>query len=632
MNNNDTGLQGSTKSQQHEPVSIGGPARLKGVGETLGGRFVLEKCIGFGSMGTVYKAFDLRQLEGLSRKPYVALKVFNTAVDDDAELQFALKRAVQRLHALKHPNILAIEALHQDGALAYFTMEYVAGVSLGQVMQASGFTGLPLQKALEIVGGVAKALTYAHRNGCLHCDLKPANILLTQANDVKVMDFGLAQVLQQANKKTELSVFDTSMLRGLTRAYMSAELLEGQVPDERDDIYSLACITYELLTGLHPYDHMPATQARELRREASRPRQLDPQQWQALRSALSLDRQTRTHDLVAFFANLRGAQRPRFKNFGTSPLALLGITTIATISTVVVLQQYRGADVLVDARAAIAAIGDFGSSTNKNPVNGSVSTAVVSAGNSGTTGATASSDRAVPAIAALASGLKTPTQPLALATVTSVLASIPCSVLAASVTDNTIDVKGFVSRDYGIAQLNTTLAKIPGVENMKLDVQQIGAKDCAVMQLFGPYWLKSRGAAASIRTRSGDSRMTEGEALIVDIKTPNHDSWVHADYYGLDDGVIHLLPSLRARDHQAPPSYLATVGGAGNWVVSAPFGNELIVLLTTPAPLFANLRPEREATADYLTAVEKQLRQIESTHGSDRITVEFLQIQTRAKQ
>ncbi len=221
-------------------------------------------------------------------------------------------------------------------------------------------------------------------------------------------------------------------------------------------------------------------------------------------------------------------------------------------------------------------------------------------------------------------------EPLALASVMPVLAAIPCSALAATVTDNTVDVKGFVSREYGIAKLNAVLANIPGVENMKLDVQQVGSKDCAVLQVFAPYWQQSRGAAA-ITPRSGNARMIEGDALIVDINTPAYDSWVQVDYYSLDGGVIHLLPNLRARDNQAPPSYAATIGSAGNWVIAAPFGTEMVVLLTTPAPLFTGVRPDRESMPEYLAAVEKQLRQIASTGGSPKISVEFLQIQTQPR-
>jgi len=645
MDSENTTLHGGADSERPSPatsVEVAANAgtlteaaefsRMKGVGETLNGRFVLEKCIGFGSMGTVYKAFDLRQLEGAAGKPYVAVKVFNTSLHSDPDLQHSMEREIQKLHALRHPNVLEVEALHLDDSLAYFTMEYVAGSSLNQILNASGFSGMPVQQVLPIVGGIVKALAYAQGQGCLHCDLKPANILLTPASHVKVMDFGLAQVLQQAKEKTELSVLDTSMLRGLTRAYVSAELLAGEPPDARDDIYALACITYQLLTGRHPFHDMLATQAREMRLEPIPPKQLSPQQWHGLRNALVLERQARTPDLMQFFSALRDmprTPRPRVQGMGAPALAMVGMASIVAL---VAVQHYRATDAVAEAKAAFAEISGIGTRIVAKLVSVSGSATSTSAGPSGTAGVTAtSSANPIAMVTAPALPEKIPAQPLALASVTPVLAGIPCSALAATVTDNTIDVKGFVSRGYGIAQLNTTLAKIPGVENMKLDVQQIGEKDCAVVQLFAPYWQKSRAAGASVRPRSGDTRMTEGDALVVDIKTPDHGTWVYADYYALDGGVIHLLPSLRARDNQAPPSYSATVGSAGNWIVSPPFGTEMVVLLTTPTPLFGNVRPEREGTPGYLAALETQLRQIESANGAERITVEFLQIQTQPK-
>jgi hypothetical protein len=99
----------------------------------------------------------------------------------------------------------------------------------------------------------------------------------------------------------------------------------------------------------------------------------------------------------------------------------------------------------------------------------------------------------------------------------------------------------------------------------------------------------------------------------------------------LDGSVVHLVPSARAKQNQAPPNYMATIGSLGNWVISQPFGNELIVLLTTPVPLFQQLRPESESREDYLRAVGKQLEQIAAQHDREKILVDFVQITTKAR-
>jgi len=603
--------------------------RMKGVGETLGSRYVLEKCIGFGSVGTVYKAFDLRQFEKLSPKPYVALKVLRIALHDAPALQQSFDRAVQKMHALVHPNILAVHKFHVEGRLAYFTMEYVPGNSLGHLLKAPGFAGMSVQQAMPFISGMVKALAHAHQHGCVHSDLKPANVLIRSGNQIKVTDFGLAQVLQHAKEKIELSAFDTSTLRGLTRAYVSPELLAHEPPDPRDDMYSLACITYELLTGRHPFDQVLASHAKDAGMVPIRPKHLDQRQWRALSEALSLDRQSRAGDLSQFLNDMRTHPPQRFlRKIGAPAIAIVGVAALAMLF---LLKQYSGDNAVKAANSILAKVTSFKRPEANAAKPGQTAATSVTEGAGGAAGATAAPDNLIVSTAPVAALSKLPAQPIAVASVMPVLSSIPCSALAATVSDNTVDVKGYVSRAYGIAQLNATLAKIPGVENMKLDVQQIGEKDCGIVQLLAPYWQKSRKAGASIQPRNNDARMVEGDSLIVDVKTPNHDSWVYVDYYSLDGSAVHLLPSLRARDNQAPAAYSATVGGQGNWIVSPPFGTEMVVLLTTPTLLFSGLRAEREATPDYLAALEKELRQIEATHGPDRIAVEFLQIQTQSK-
>ncbi len=118
---------------------------------------------------------------------------------------------------------------------------------------------------------------------------------------------------------------------------------------------------------------------------------------------------------------------------------------------------------------------------------------------------------------------------------------------------------------------------------------------------------------------------------MVDIKTPGYDAYVYVDYYVLDGNVAHLVPNPRALAHQAPANYTVTVGSLGNWVVSKPFGTELIVLLVTPVPVFDGVRPEIESRSDYLRAVEKQLAQIAAKYGKEKITVDFVRITTKAR-
>ena len=602
--------------------------RMKGVGDTLNGRFVLEECIGFGGMGTVYKALDLRKLEASDRKPYIAIKVLNVQFRGHPKSLIALQREARKAQALAHPNIVAVYDFDRDGSMVYLTMEYLVGQPLSRVLRAPGFTGMTPEKALPIIHGMANALAYSHQRGFVHCDLKPANVFLTERGVVKVIDFGIARVFQKPEEDNEATVFDAGSLGGLTPAYASPEMLEHREPDPRDDIYALACITYELLTGRHPFDRMAATQARSFGMKPLRPKGLVWKQWRALRCALCFEREARTPSIAQFMAAIGDEGRTGMR------LALAAGAVVGTVLAATAVFQYRTAHLAGEVATREVATKEVASaSTTVRSAAGEMSGGLAS----GTTGTGNPASRAiaggtsrpvdVPTTARAGSGR----QPINFAAVAPILATVPCSALSASTREGTIDVKGFLSQQFGAAGLKAVLAKIPGVEIINLDVQSIAARECGTVDLLAPFWVRSRLSGASIRTRAAAGQMIEGEALVLDLSTPAYDSWVHVDYYVLDGGVVHLLPSVRARDNQAPPSYRATIGGLGNWIISKPFGSELIVLVTTPEPLFTGLRPENENAHDYLRALKKQLKQMTSRFGPERVAVDFVQITTRSK-
>ncbi|WP_019142895.1 serine/threonine protein kinase [Noviherbaspirillum massiliense] len=575
------------------------PDRMKGIGDTLNGRFVLEECIGFGGMGTVYKALDLRRLEASDRKPYIAIKVLNVQFRGHPKSLITLQREAKKAQTLAHPNIVTVYDFDRDGSTVYLTMEYLAGKPLSQTLRMPGFEGMPYAQAIHIVSGVAKALSYAHERGFVHCDLKPANVFLTDTGDVKVIDFGISRVFQKPAEDAEATVFDPGSLGGLTPAYASPEMLEHRAPDPRDDIYALACITYELLTGKHPFDRRSAIDARAAGMKPQRPKNLDQRQWRALKAALSFDRDSRTPTVTRFLQEISGERR------SSKYLALAGSTL---------------------ALAVLLALGAGYYWTSRHPEGGEQATETPTAeGAAQNNAATNTANNATRAPA--------PAPPLSLAAVQPVLERVPCSALAPSVDGDALQVRGYIPASFGAARLKGMLEAVPGVQTLNLDVQQVSDEKCRVINAFAPYWKSNRqaGGAASIHTKAPNAELKEGDALVVDITTPGYDSFVYVDYYALDGSVAHLVPSRRARANQAPPDYKATVGGLGNWVIAGPFGTELIVLLAVPAPLFESLRPDSEAGGDYLQAVEKQLKQIAAKYGTDKIAADFVQISTRPR-
>ena len=139
-------------------------------------------------------------------------------------------------------------------------MEYLNGQSLQDKMAAAGFSGLPLDEAYPVIRAMGKALAFAHESGIVHYDFKPSNIFITDDDQVKVIDFGIAKAVSEI-KEVEGAV---PVATAITPTYASPEMLERRPPDPRDDIYAFACTTYELLTGSHPFGRKRATEARAM--------------------------------------------------------------------------------------------------------------------------------------------------------------------------------------------------------------------------------------------------------------------------------------------------------------------------------------------------------------------------------
>lgn len=205
--------------------------------------YLLDKEIGHGGMGTVYLARDIR----LGRA--VAVKVVNAEVVSGVGSQALLKEIIQT-NRLQHQNILTVlDAGEVDGS-PYYVMPYVRGGSLRGALKRDG--RVPLGRALSIVHGVAAALDHAHTLGVLHCDVKPDNVLLSDDHSY-LIDFGIGRVIQAEVWSGETRAeFDSG---AGTPAYVSPEQARGDRDlDRRADVYSLACMTFEMLAGRAPFE------------------------------------------------------------------------------------------------------------------------------------------------------------------------------------------------------------------------------------------------------------------------------------------------------------------------------------------------------------------------------------------
>ena len=215
-------------------------------------------------MATVYLAQDVRH------KRAVALKVLHPALAQTLGPERFL-REIETAARLQHPHILTVHDSGEAAGQLWFTMPYVEGETLRDRLRRE--KQLPLEDVLRIATETARALDYAHRHDVVHRDIKPENILLTMDGDALVADFGIARAVAAGAEGSQDRLTETGLALG-TPAYMSPEQAAGERHlDGRSDIYSLACLVYEMLAGEPPFTG-PTAQAVIARRFGEPPPRL----------------------------------------------------------------------------------------------------------------------------------------------------------------------------------------------------------------------------------------------------------------------------------------------------------------------------------------------------------------------
>lgn len=221
------------------------------VGLDIDGQFRIVSKIGTGGMGTVYKA------EQKTMARYVAIKILHPHYNERKDILSRFRREARAMSQLAHPNTARVMMNGElnDGAL-YYVMEFLEGQNLADLVREEG--PMPIERAVPIIVQVCGALQEAHDAGIIHRDLKPENIVLTQQAGLtdfpKVLDFGLAKLSDRQLGPDSMILTQKGMVFG-TPEFMSPEQARGDTLDPRSDVYSLAVILYEMLTGHLPFEH-----------------------------------------------------------------------------------------------------------------------------------------------------------------------------------------------------------------------------------------------------------------------------------------------------------------------------------------------------------------------------------------
>jgi TolB-like protein len=296
-------------------------ARLA-VGQLLGGRYRIERELGEGGMGVVYLVRD-EQIAGET----FAVKVLKEGQHPEALT--LLREEVRKTRKLSHPNIVDVHSVNVDGQRLYVLMECLEGKSLDALLNEEFGRGMSFSHAWPIIEDVAAALGNAHDHNVIHSDIKPANVFVTTSGRTKLLDFGIARVSRGP------LLLARSGPRAVTPAYASCEMLEGKEADRRDDIYSFACVIYEMLCGDRPFGEITAREAREAGSEVPPLQGLSRGQNAALAQALAFDRERRSASVETLLAGLSPEERPRGRPGAAvagailAAVAALGLTYLA---------------------------------------------------------------------------------------------------------------------------------------------------------------------------------------------------------------------------------------------------------------------------------------------------------------
>ncbi|XAS67484.1 Stk1 family PASTA domain-containing Ser/Thr kinase [Micrococcaceae bacterium Sec5.7] len=298
-------MNNSPRTPSHREDSL--PVNTQRV---LNGRYELGELIGRGGMADVHRGLDTR----LGRT--VAIKLLRPDLARDPQFQARFKREAQAVAALNHPSIVAIydtgdhavpgEA-EDNVRVPYIVMEFVAGKTIRDLIRAKEVT---IDQAIEFSLGVLSALEYSHKAGIVHRDIKPANVMFCgSSNTVKVMDFGIARAIADSSA----TMTQTQAVVG-TAQYLSPEQARGETVDARSDLYSAACLLYEMVAARPPFiGDSPVSVAYQHVREIPLPASsLNPEVSEALDSvlakALQKNRADRFQDAAAFRRALRAAR------------------------------------------------------------------------------------------------------------------------------------------------------------------------------------------------------------------------------------------------------------------------------------------------------------------------------------
>ncbi len=600
--------------------------------------FQIERILGVGGFGITYLARDGNLKRSVAIKEFLPSDLSVRREDSSVEpvsenesevFRWGLDRFLSEARTLarfQHPNIVGVHSVVEANNTAYMVMEYEQGRSLGTVLREPDSCREENLRALLMP--LLDGLEQVHEAGFVHRDIKPNNLFVRDDGSPVVLDFGSARQALGVETRTLTSL----VTPGFAPFEQYNATREGDKQGPWTDIYALGATLYRAVTGKGPVDALtragailkghkdvlvPATVAAADRYSVNFLRAID--------RALAFHPEARPQTIAEW--------RVMFELETDDGSAALDFPLGEEDQEKTLVINTAGPELPYQKTVRLG--GSPPVPPEKPPSGGSAAMGAT-ARRPGKSRIGRLAAQLIAGIAILAAALwwyqQNSLQPT-LSEVQAVLDDVPCAALVAMARDRTVTVNGFATESIEFDGAAQAVAGLPGVGDVRMEVATVDRTYCRLLEFYAPYWKTNRiqKLGAAITTPKSGNAFVDGEPLLLDVAAPLYRSYVYVDYYLRDGYMVHLLPNQRSGPVRLGAGEWLSLGEDGEWVVSPPFGQEMIAIIASPVPLFADVRRSQESDGDYLAAINERLK-ADSTGTEGRpVTADFVFITTMPK-